>query len=405
MSGKDAVFDRIKRSFIRKGLEDRHAQRLLRRMKGIKPLSGVEIEVDGKRMLNFSSNDYLGLSNHPLLGERATEFIRRYGSGSTASRLVCGNYECFEHVEKKIAELSGRQSALIFNSGFQANTSLLPSLADHETTILSDRLNHNSLIQGCLLSRCHIERFRHNDMGHLEELLIKNRERGKERRILIVTEAVFSMDGDQSDIDTLIRLSRDYEAFLFVDEAHATGLFGRNGMGLTSWKDVDITMGTLGKAAGSFGAYVACDTEIRDYLINFCYGLIYTTALPPSVLGAIDAAMDLIPSMDKEREELFKKADHLRKALHGLDFNTSTSNTHIIPIVIGDEEKTMALSRWLEINGILAVTFRYPSVTRGDSRIRLTLSAAHTWEHVELLIDLLRKSKYDFSKQDIHHRH
>jgi len=164
-------------------------------------------------------------------------------------------------------------------------------------------------------------------------------------------------------------------------------------------------MGTLGKAAGSFGAYVACDTEVRDYLINFCYGLIYTTALPPSVLGAIDAAMDLIPGMDKEREELLNKADHLRKALSGLGFNTSTSTTHIIPIVIGDEEKTMALSRWLEINGILAVSFRYPSVARGDSRIRLTLSAAHTWEQIEMLIDLLRSWNNEFTKQDLHHRH
>ena len=384
------MFNRIKRAFIKRGLEDRNAQMLLRRMKEIRPLPGAEIEVDGKRMLNFSSNDYLGLSGHPLLKERSAEYIQRYGSGSTASRLVCGNYECFEHVEKKIAELSGRQAALIFNSGFQANASLLPSLVDRDTLILSDRLNHNSLIQGCLLARCPIERFRHNDMGHLEELLKRNRERAKERRILIVTESVFRMDGDKSDVDALVRLSEDYDAFLFVDEAHATGLFGRNGMGLTSWKDVDITMGTLGKAAGSFGAYVACDEEIRDYLINFCYGLIYTTALPPSVLGAIDAAMDLIPAMDKEREELFNKADHLRKALHGLGFNTSTSTTHIIPIAIGDEEKTMALSRWLEINGILAVTFRYPSVARGDARIRLTLSASHTWEHVERLVELLK---------------
>jgi 8-amino-7-oxononanoate synthase len=385
------MFDGMKKTFIKKGLEDRRAQKLLRRMKEVKPISSVEAEVNGRRMLNFSSNDYLGLSNHPLLRERSAEFTEKYGSGSTASRLVCGNYECFEIVEKKIAELSGRQAALIFNSGFQANASLLPSLVDRDSLILSDSLNHNSLIQGCLLARCPVERFRHNEMGHLEELLKQFRGESRDRRILIVTESVFSMDGDRSDIDTLVRLSHEYDAFLFVDEAHATGLFGKNGMGLASWKDVDITMGTLGKAAGSFGAYVACDEEVRDYLINFCYGLIYTTALPPSVLGAIDAAMDLIPSMDREREELFKKADRLRDALNDLGFNTSTSTTHIIPIVIGDEAETMALSSWLEENRILAVTFRYPSVAVGESRIRLTLSAAHTWEHVELLIDLLRR--------------
>jgi|WetSurMetagenome_2_1015567.scaffolds.fasta_scaffold179207_2 8-amino-7-oxononanoate synthase len=385
------MFDPMKKSFIKNGLEARRTQKLLRRMKEIRPVSGVEVEVNGRRMLNFSSNDYLGLANHPMLRERSAEFTARYGAGSTASRLVCGNYECFDLVEKKIAELSGRQSALILNSGFQANASLLPSLVDRDGLILSDSLNHNSLIQGCLLARCPVERFRHNDMGHLEELLKRRRGESRHRRILIVTESVFSMDGDQNDIDALVRLSNNYDAFLFVDEAHATGLFGRNGMGLASWKDVDITMGTLGKAAGSFGAYVACDEEVRDYLINFCYGLIYTTALPPSVLGAIDAAMDLIPAMDRERRELFEKADHLRKALNDLGFNTSASTTHIIPIVIGDEVETMALSSWLEESGILAVTFRYPSVAIGESRIRLTLSAAHTWEHIELLIDLLRR--------------
>jgi 8-amino-7-oxononanoate synthase len=365
-----------KKSFIKRGLEERRNRQLFRRMKSVKPLSGMEIEINGKKMLNFSSNDYLGLSKHPLLKERAMEFSRLYGSSSTASRLICGNFQCLEQAEQRIAELSGCESALIFNSGFQANVSLLPALAGRDTLILSDWLNHSSLIHGALLSRCHVERFRHNDMGHLEELLRKNSGNGKERRVLIVTESVFSMDGDQSDIHELKRLSEVYDALLIVDEAHATGLFGKNGMGLASGKGVDITMGTMGKAWGSFGAYVACDRDIRDYLINFCHGFIYTTALPPSVIGSIDAAMDLIPHMDKEREELFS-------------FNTATSTTHIIPIVTGDEEAAMALSGWLEKNGILAMTFRYPSVPMGEARIRLSLSAAHTWADIDLLIDLL----------------
>ena len=387
--------DPIKKSFISKGLENRKSQNLLRRMKAVKPLSGAEIEIDGRKMLNFSSNDYLGLSKHPLLAQRSAEYIRLYGSGSTASRLVCGNFECIEQVEKKIAELSGYETALIFNSGFQANVSLLPALSDRDTLILSDWLNHNSIIQGAMLSRCHVQRFRHNDLGHLEELLKKNTGTRQGRRILIVTESVFSIDGDQSDIDALARLSEDYQALLIVDEAHATGLFGKNGMGLASGKDVDITLGTLGKAWGSFGAYVACGKDIRDYLINFCHGLIYTTALPPSVIGAIDAAMDLIPAMDKEREELISKSGHLRKSLKGLGFDTVTSTTHIIPIAIGDEEETMALSGWLEKNGILAMTFRYPSVPRGDARIRLSLSALHTWDDIYLLIELLRRWRFD----------
>jgi 8-amino-7-oxononanoate synthase len=359
-------------------------------LKSIRPFSGVEIEVDGKRMLNFCSNDYLGLARHPLLEERAVEYLKKYGSGSTASRLVCGNYDCFEQVEKRIAALTESEDALIFNSGFQSNVSLLPALADRETLILSDRLNHNSLIQGALLSRCHIKTFNHCDLNHLEELLKENRAKGISR-ILIVTESVFSMDGDVSDIDELVRLSQEYDALLLVDEAHGTGVLGKRGMGPTCGKNVDLIMGTTGKAWGSFGAYVVCAKNIKDYLINFCNGIIYSTALPPSVIGALDAAMELIPSMDKERADLINKANLFRTSLNDMGYDTGNSTTQIIPVIIGDEKETLKLSKWLEDKGILAMTFRYPTVAEGESRIRLSLSALHTHEQLEKLLDLFRQ--------------
>ncbi len=377
-------------SFIDTRLEERRVFHLLRRLQSVKPVSGVEIEVDGRKMLNFCSNDYLGLAWHPLLHQRAVEYMQKYGAGSTASRLVCGNYECFEQVEKKVADLTGRDGSLIFNSGFQANVSMIPALADRDTLILSDWLNHNSIIQGCLLSRCHVERFYHNDMVHLKELLRKNR--GKDfSRIMIITESVFSMDGDRCDIDRLEELSREYDSLLIVDEAHATGLFGERGMGLTHGKQVDVIMGTFSKAGGSFGAYIACDNNLKDYLINFCYGLIYTTALPPSVLGSIDAALELIPAMDREREELLRKADHLRSSLNDLGYNTGNSTTQIIPVIIGEEKETLNLSRWLKDNGILATTFRPPTVGHGEARIRLALSVLHREEHLARLIDFFGK--------------
>lgn len=375
--------------FIENELTNRETNHLLRRLKRVTPLPGVEILIDGKRMLNFCSNDYLGLYSHPLLKKKAKEFIDRYGAGSTASRLVCGNYDCFEKVEKKISDLTGKEGALIFNSGFQANVTLLPALTDRDSLILSDILNHNSIIQGCLLSRCRVKTYEHNNLDHLEQIL--KQESGKYSRVLIVTESIFSMDGDKSDIDGLICLAAKYKALLIIDEAHSVGVTGERGMGLTSGKNVDIVMGTFSKAAGSFGAYVASNKRIKDYLINFCNGLIYTTALPPSVIGAIDGALELIPKMEKERKRLMNDSRVLRERLSEMDYNTGKSATHIIPVIIGSEEDGVRLSQWLEDNNVLATIFRPPTVPKGESRIRLALTASHKREHIDLLIELLKK--------------
>lgn len=378
-----------KLDFIEKELIKRESNHLLRMLKRITPLSGVEVEVNGRRMLNFCSNDYLGLYSHPLLKKRSKNFIDKYGAGSTASRLVCGNYDCFEKVEKRLSELTGHEGALVFNSGYQANVTLLPALTDRDSLILSDVLNHNSLVQGSLLSRCHVKIYEHNDLHHLEKLLKQNRKNFS--RVFVVTESIFSMDGDKSDVDGLISIAERYDSILVLDEAHATGVAGKKGMGLGSGKNVDIVMGTFSKAAGSFGAYVASDVRVRDYLINFCHGLVYSTALPPSVLGTIDGALELIPNMEKERERLTHNSRNLREKLSELGFNTGKSTTQIIPVIIGDEENALKLSKWLEDNGVFALTFRPPTVPKGESRIRLALTASHKQEHIELLIELFKK--------------
>jgi 8-amino-7-oxononanoate synthase len=376
--------------FIAEELSRRERQSLLRELKAVTPVDGMDLRVRGQNAINFSSNDYLGLSKHPLLMERAIEFTRRYGTGATASRLICGNYDFFQAVEEKLAALKGTEAALILNSGFQANVSILPALADRETLILSDELNHNSIVQGALLSRCRILRFRHNDLAHLENRLKDNINKGFSRR-LIVTESVFSVDGDQSHIESLVELARAFDAFLVVDEAHATGVLGTKGMGLCCGKGVDLTIGTFGKACGSFGAYAACSRKLRDYLVNCCSGFIYTTALPPSVIGSIDAALDLIPSMDKERKELHANADFLRAHLQDMGFRTGASNTQIIPVIIGKETEALALSRHFENEGVLATALRPPTVPEGRSRIRLALSVTHTMEQLEHLIQLFKE--------------
>lgn len=376
--------------FIEEELNRRERQSLLRQLQPVTPLHGVNLRIKGQKAINFCSNDYLGLSKHPELIKRAVEFTKRYGTGSTASRLICGNYDFFQAVEKKLADLKGSEAALILNSGFQANVSILPALADRETLILSDELNHSSIVQGALLSRCRILRFRHNDVAHLEELLKDNINKGFSRR-LIVTESVFSVDGDQSHIESLVELARAFEALLVVDEAHATGVLGPKGMGLCCEKGVDLTIGTFGKACGSFGAYAACSQKLRDYLVNCCSGFIYSTALPPSVIGAIDAALDLIPSMDKERKELHANADFLRSRLQDMGWETGASNTQIIPVIIGKEKEALILSRHLENEGVLATALRPPTVPEGQSRIRLALSVTHTMEQLEDLIQLFKE--------------
>lgn len=385
------MFDRStmrKPAFIEEELERRASSNRFRALRPLAPVSETEVRIDGRTVLNFSSNDYLGLSKHPALRQRADEFMCRYGVGATASRLICGTFDCCSRVEEKIAALKGTQAALILNSGYQANVSLLPALLDRNSLILSDRLNHRSLVDGALLSRCRVVRYRHNDLEHLRELLRFHRDRGHSRT-LITTESVFSVDGDRSNIDALIELKQEFDALLMIDEAHATGVLGPRGMGLACGKPVDIVMGTFGKACGSFGSYVACSEKMRDYIVNCCAGFIYTTALPPAVIGSIDAALDLVPSMDRQRTDLHHKADLLRAVLRSIGFDTGRSDTQIVPAIVGNDRDALALSAWLESRGILAPAIRPPTVENGKSRIRLAVSAAHTEEHLARLDEAL----------------
>jgi 8-amino-7-oxononanoate synthase len=376
--------------FIDSELSRRDSAQQHRYLKSITPLADACCEVDGRRMVNFSSNDYLGLARHPKLQEGAQAFSTRYGSGSTASRLICGSLECFSLVEEKLAELKQVESVLIFNSGFQANVSIIPALAQSDSLILSDSLNHNSIIQGISLAGCDKIVYDHNDLDQLEKLLAENEHRPRK---LIVTESVFSMDGDQTDIDRMIAIAAEHNAILIVDEAHATGVLGHRGMGLTAGKQVDIIIGTFGKALGSFGAYIASTEKVRDYLINCCGGFVYSTALPPAVLGAIDAALSLAPEMDEARSRLQDNSEYLRNMLQQLGYDTGNSTTQIIPVLIGEESSTLAMSAKLEDAGFLATPIRPPTVPVGESRIRLALSAAHSRKQIDGLIDVFRQQR------------
>ncbi|MEJ5300193.1 MAG: 8-amino-7-oxononanoate synthase [Thermodesulforhabdaceae bacterium] len=380
-----ACQDQDKFSFVDEELKTRKASHRLRTLTPVIPISATEVEISGKRMISFASNDYLGLSKHPFLKERAIEYIMRYGTGSTASRLVCGTYDCMEALETKLAIMSDTERALVLPSGFQTNVSLLPALASRNSLIVSDELNHASIVIGCRLARCAVEIFPHNNYEALERILANRRNQFD--RTIVVTESVFSMDGDCADIPRLVDIARKFSAILVIDEAHAVGVMGPNGMGLSVEQGVDIIMGTFSKALGASGAYLACSRKMADYLINCCSGFIYSTALPPAVIGAIDAALDMLPTMDKTREELQQKAIFVRKSLNGLGFNTGRSTTHIIPVIVGDERSALDLSNHLRSCGVFALAFRPPTVAPGTSRIRVSLSAAHSWEEIEKLVE------------------
>ena len=346
---------------------------------------------DGQSFLDFSSNDYLGLTQHPVLVERACEWAALHGAGAGASRLVSGTSPLHLAVERRIARFKGTEAALLFASGWQANAAVLAALlkAAPGTLLFTDRLIHASLHHGCAAAGARQIRFRHNDLDHLEALLDERRETPGVR--MIVTESVFSMDGDRADLERLAAIARRHEAFLYLDEAHATGVLGPGGAGLSASLpgSVDLAMGTFSKAFGSFGGYVAGSRLLIDYLVNVCGGFVFSTAPPPALLGAIDAALDLIPSMDAERARLAARGEQVRRALRDRGYDVGASTTHIVPVVLGEPEAALAASRRLEQAGILAAAIRPPTVPPGSSRLRLALRSTHSDEDVERLLAAL----------------
>ncbi|MBF0434116.1 MAG: 8-amino-7-oxononanoate synthase [Magnetococcales bacterium] len=378
-------------SFYRRFLEHRSEAHCLRSLRSVGPSTCGTTRLKDQTLLNFSSNNYMGLADHPALIARANEWTSVWGTGATASRLVCGTMELFEQIERKLAAGKGYEAALIFNSGFQANSSLLASLLDpallkSAPLVFSDRLNHASMHHGIRVAGVRQIRYRHNDLNHLEHLLLEYRHHSNPKFIL--SETVFSMDGDRADVAGLLDLKTRFQAFLYLDEAHAVGVLGKNGFGLAADfpGQADLVMGTFSKALGGFGAYAVCSQSLRDFFINHCAGFIYATALPPGVLGAMDASLDLLPTLEPQRHRLLQKSQEFRLHLQSLGLNCGTSSTQIIPLILGSASQTLALSRHLETHaGIMAIAVRPPTVPQGASRIRFSLSAAHNDQALQQL--------------------
>ncbi|WP_230292225.1 8-amino-7-oxononanoate synthase [Croceicoccus sp. Ery5] len=348
---------------------------------------------DGRLALDFSSNDYLGLALHPLLAQRAAEFAARFGAGAGASRLVTGTLDAHLALEARIAALKGTESALLLASGWQANAALVPALvrAMPGAAVFTDRLVHASIHHGCAAAGVRQKRFRHNDLAHLDELLTAH---AAAPARIILTESVFSMDGDCADVAGLGALADRHDALLVVDEAHATGVLGPDGAGLSHGvAGVDIAMGTFSKALGGFGGYLACSSAMRDWLVNAAGGFVFSTAVPPAVLGAADAALDLLPQMGVERAHLAALGKQLRAGLARLGMDTGGSTTQIVPAIIGAEEDALRLSSLLEERGMIAAAIRPPTVPPGTSRLRIALRASHSEDDVAQLLAALGEAR------------
>lgn len=383
---------RMTTSFLQTDLESLHNKGLYRSLRCVDGDQGPTLLLNGREVINFSSNNYLGLANHPALREAAKAAIDRYGCGSGASRLISGNMTLHEELETKIADLKGTEAALVFNSGFQANTGIIPVLVGEGDVILSDGLNHASIIDGCRLSRAKTVVYGHGDLNGLEQGL-KNSPPG--RRKLIVTESLFSMDGDEAPLTDIVSLAEEYGAMVMVDEAHATGVYEPNGAGLVPklglGDRVLVQMGTLGKALGGFGAYAAGSKSLRELLINRCRSFIFTTSLPPTVMAMGIAAIDLVKREPERRQALWNNCERVRKGLKDLGYSLGNSQSQILPLLVGDATRCMKLSDQLLQHGIFAQGIRPPTVPQGTSRLRITLMATHTHEHLERALSVFKE--------------
>ena len=371
--------------FARDKLAQRETEHLRRSLIESVPLEGA-IERDGRRLLDFSSNDYLDLTQHPALKQAAIAAIERYGTGAGASRSVTGNHPLYAELEGRLARLKGTQAACVFGSGYLANTGIIPALVGRDDLVVADEFTHSCLRAGAQMSGAAVALFRHNDVAHARELL--ERERGKHGRALIVTEGVFSMDGDLAPLHELAALAQDHDAWLLCDDAHGFGVLG-GGRGTAfigpQPPAIPLQIGTLSKALGGYGGYLCASRPVIELMHNRARTLIYSTGLPPAIIAAAIAAIDLIEN-DPDYAELPLRHAKLFTRAAGLKEAASP----IVPLMIGDADATLHASRLLEDAGFLVVAIRPPTVPAGSARLRFTFSAAHRRADIERLAQIVR---------------
>lgn len=350
-----------------------------------------EVVVHGRRMIMIGSNNYLGLTTHPKVKEAARLALERYGTGCGGSRLLNGTQDLHEELEVKLARFKGREAAIVFSTGFQANLGILSSLGGKGDVLIVDRWDHASIVDGCRLSFGETLRFRHNDMADLKRALARSGKRGK----LIVVDGVFSMEGDIANLPEVVRLGREYGARVMVDDAHATGILGKNGRGTAEHfgleEEVDLVMGTCSKALAAIGGFVAGKAEVIEYIRHHARSLIFSASLPPACVAAISAALDVIESEPERREQLWKNAQRVRRELTSLGFDTGLTTTPIIPVIIGEDRVVFQFWKLLFDEGMFANAAVSPAVPKGRALIRTSYMATHTAAHLDRVLEAFYK--------------
>jgi 8-amino-7-oxononanoate synthase len=373
-------------SEIRRALAEQERSGLLRNPPGISGPQGPEVSIDGKPILCLCSNNYLGLANHPAIAAAVEASLRIDGVGSAASRLITGTMDAHREAEAAFADFLGTPATALFSTGYAANLGTVQAVVGPGDVIFSDALNHASLIDGCRLSRARVQVFSHRSADHLESLLRQHRRAAK--RALIITDSLFSMDGDIAPLREIAGLARSFDAGLLVDEAHALGVFGPEGRGLAATQGVepDLIVGTLGKSFGVAGAFVAGSEEAVALIRNRARSFVYSTAPPPMLARAAIAALELVRNADEARRVLLGHADALRSGLRQLGFDVPPGSSQILPVLIGGNERTMRLSAQLLDRGVFVQGIRPPTVAEGTARLRLTAMATHRPEQIAFAI-------------------
>jgi 8-amino-7-oxononanoate synthase len=379
-------------SELKHRLDAIRGQKLFRELRRVDSAQGPRIEIGGRTFLNFSSNDYLGLANHPVLKEAAIKAIEQFGAGAGASRLICGSLVPFHELEEALADFKRTEAALTFSTGYATAIGTICALLGKDDIIILDKLVHASIVDAAKLSGAKLRVFAHNDLNDLEDKL-KWADKFSKAEILVVTESIFSMDGDAAPLREIVALKEKFGAWLMVDEAHATGIIGKNGRGLADELGVsgqiEIQMGTLGKALGASGGYICGNRALIDYLVNRARSFIFSTAPVPAAAGAAKAAIQFVQSGEGERRRGHLKA-RVEEFHSSFVIRHSSFHSAILPIIIGDESKAVTAATELREQGIFVPAIRYPTVARGKARLRVTLMAAHSSEDVTQLAAALK---------------
>lgn len=378
--------------FLDEALDNLRKNKIFRELTVIEGAQGPRVKIGGKEVINLSSNNYLGLNTHPKLKEAALEAIEKYGVGSGAVRTIAGTLDIHKKLEERIAEFKNTEAVVLFQSGELANQGTIQSIMGKDDVIFSDELNHASIIDGCRLSRAEIKVYPHKDMEVLENLLKEYKGTGKK---LIVSDGVFSMDGDICPLPNIAELGEKYEAITMVDDAHASGVLGKNGRGTVDHFNlhgrIDIQMGTLSKAIGCMGGYIAGSKSLRDYLIHFSRPFLFSTSLPPSVPASILAAIDVLENEPEILDTLWSNVNFFKGELKNLGFDTGISETPITPVIVGEASIAVKMSDRLLEEAIFGQSIGFPTVPRGKARIRTIVTAAHTKDDLSIALEKFEK--------------